>query len=207
MKVLVLGATGKTGSLVVEAAVAKGHEVSVLVRDATKMKRSDVRVIVGDAGNRDNVVNAVHGQEAVIDTIGGTTPWKTTNLETGAAENLIPSMKATAAARRLIVVSMMGLGESLEQAPFWYRYILMKTFLHGSTEDKGHMEDAVRESGLDYTIVRPPILADTPATGGVTVLPAGRIGHKITRADLANFLVEQLTSSAYIGHAVTVVNR
>jgi uncharacterized protein YbjT (DUF2867 family) len=206
MKVLVLGATGKTGSLVMDAAVAKGHEVSVLVRDVSKISRRDVRVIQGDATKRDDMTNAVHGQEAVIDTIGGTTPWKTTNLETRAAENIIEAMRATAAARRLIVVSMMGLGESREQAPFWYKYILMKTFLHGSTADKGRMEDAVRQSGLDYTIVRPPILADTPATGGVTVLPAGKIGHKIARADLANFLVEQLGSSAYSLQAVTVVH-
>jgi uncharacterized protein YbjT (DUF2867 family) len=205
MKVLVFGASGKTGGLVVERALAKGHEVSVLVREASKFNVAGVNVIAGDATKHDDVLRAVKGQGAVIDTIGGTTPYKTTQLESASVRNMITAMKAEGV-RRLIVVSMMGLGESREQAPAWYRYLLMTTFLRGSTKDKGAMEELVNASGLDYVIARPPILKDGAATGSVKVLGMGETGHAITRADLANFLVDQLGSDEYVGRAVTVVN-
>jgi uncharacterized protein YbjT (DUF2867 family) len=205
MRVLVLGATGKTGRLVVERALEKSHEVTVLVRDARKFNKSGVRFLIGDATKPDNVLKAMQGQDAAIDTVGGTTPYKATRLERASARNLIEAMKGEGS-RRLIVVSMMGLGESRAQAPFWYKYLLMTTFLRGSTRDKAMMEEEVRASGLDYVIVRPPILADDPPTGKVVVLAGDKIGHKITRTDLANFLVDQLAFDGHLGRAVTVVN-
>jgi uncharacterized protein YbjT (DUF2867 family) len=205
MKVLVFGASGKTGGLVVKRALAMGHEVTVLVRDASKFNVPGVNVIAGDATKGNDVLRAVRGQEAVIETIGGTTPYKTTQLESTSVRNMIGSMRYEGV-RRLIVVSMMGLGESREQAPAWYKYLLMTTFLRGSTKDKAAMEDEVRASGLDYVIARPPILKDDAATGSAKVLGAGETGHAITRADLANFLVDQLGSDGYVGRAVTIVN-
>jgi len=206
VRVLVLGATGKTGRLVVDRVLAKSHEVTVLVRDPTKFRIKGVRVLAGDATKPTDVMNAVRGQDAVIDTIGGTTPYRTTWLETTSVRNIIDAM-AAAGARRLIVISMMGLGESRAQTPFWYKHLLMPTFLHGSTKDKTMMEEAIRASGLDYVIARPPILKNGPPTGRVTVLGSGAIGHTITRADLANFLVDQLEVNDNLGRAVTVVNR
>jgi putative NADH-flavin reductase len=205
MKVLVFGATGKTGGLVVDRALAKGHEVTVLVRDRAKYTKAGVRVLAGDATNAGDVKKAMEGQEAVIDTIGGKTPYKAVTLETDAVNAVIGAMMA-AGARRLIVVSMMGIGASRQQAPFWYRYLLMPTFLHGSTKDKIAMEEAVRKSGLEYVIARPPILTEDPATGHVITLGPSATGHKISRADLAQFLVDQLTENGHLNQAVTVVN-
>ena len=150
MKVLIFGASGKTGSLVVDLALARGHEVTVLVRDPAKVNES-VRVIVGDATDRQDVFKAVEGHDAVIDTIGGTTPYKDTALERTAAQNIIDAMRA-GNVRRLIVVSMMGLGDSRDQAPFWYEHLLMPTFLRGSSKDKAALEDEVGGSGLDHMI-------------------------------------------------------
>lgn len=206
MRVLVLGATGKTGSLVVDRALAKSHDVTVLVRDPSKLRTRGVRVLAGDSTKSDDATNAVRGQAAVIDTIGGATPYRATRLETTSVRNIIDAMRAEGA-RRLIVISMMGLGESRAQSPFWYKHLLMPTFLHGSTKDKTMMEVAVRSSGLDYVIARPPILKNGPPTGRVTVLGSGAIGHAITRSDLANFLVDQLEVDDNLGRAVTVVNR
>jgi putative NADH-flavin reductase len=205
MKVLVFGAGGKTGGLVVDQCLARGHEVTVLVRDASRFSRAGARVLTGDATKSSDVASAMHGQEAVIDTIGGSTPYKTTQLETTVVRNAIAAMEAEGA-RRLIVVSMMGLGASQAQAPIWYKYLLMPTFLRGSTKDKAAMEAAVIASGLEWVIARPPILKDDDATGGVTVLKAGETGHAITRADLAKFLVDQLADDRYVGQAPTVVN-
>jgi putative NADH-flavin reductase len=85
MKLLVLGASGKTGALVVERALAKGHQVVVLVRDSTKLHGNGHQVITGDATVPGDVLGAVEGTDAVIDTIGGTTPYLDTTLERKAA--------------------------------------------------------------------------------------------------------------------------
>jgi putative NADH-flavin reductase len=205
MRVLIFGATGKTGSLVVERALAKGHKVTVVVRDANKFKKEGVRVLVGDATKLDNVLDAMRDQDAVIETIGGTAPYKTTRLERDSVRNMIDAMHAEDV-RRLIVVSMMGIDESRAQAPFWYKYLLMPTFLRGSTKDKTAMEVEVKASGLDYVIARPPILKDEPPLRRVVVLDNGAIGHKITRTDLADFLVDQLETDDHLRRAITVVN-
>lgn len=205
MNVLVFGATGKTGSLVVQRALSKGHTVSVLVRDPARFNVPGVRVFTGNATNHADVLAAMPGQQAIIETIGGTTPYKTTHLETDTANAVIAAMSEEHVPR-LISVTMMGIGSSRAQAPFWYRNLLMPTFLRGSTRDKTSKEAAIRASGLDFVIVRPPILKDDPATGRVLVLPTKSIGHIITRADLANFLVEQLYTDANLNRAITVVN-
>lgn len=204
MKVLIFGASGKTGSHVVDRALAAGHSVTVFAHDPA-YRREGTRVLTGDAANLVAVRNAVAGQDAVIDTIGGKTPYKATELETNAARNIVSAMQAEGVAR-LLVVSMMGVGDSAAQAPFWYEHLLMPTWLHGTTPDKTSMESAVTGSGLLYTIVRPPVLSDAPATGSYQVIPAPDIAHKITRADLAQFLVDQLTSDTYVHQAILVAN-
>jgi putative NADH-flavin reductase len=205
MNILIFGGTGKTGKLVVERALTQGHTVTVLVRDPIKFKIPNVRVITGNATNPSDVLAAMHGQHAVIETIGGTTPWKSTHLESDAIHAIIHAMQEEGA-RRLISVSMMGIGDSRAQSPFWYRSLLMPTFLHGSTQDKTNKEAAITADHVEYVIVRPPILKDTPATNHVHVLSPNATGHAITRADLANFLVDQLTTNANLNRAVTVVN-
>jgi putative NADH-flavin reductase len=205
MNVLVFGGSGKTGRLVVERALAKGHAVTVLVRDPIKFKIADVRVRSGNATNPSDVLSAMHGQNAVIETIGGTTPWKSTHLESDSIHAIINAMHEEHVPR-LISVSMMGIGKSRAQSPFWYRSILMPTYLHGSTKDKTAKEAAITSDHVDYVIVRPPILKDMPPTGQVHILNNGAKGHAITRSDLANFLVDQLETDANLCKAVTVVN-
>ncbi len=205
MRVAIYGASGKTGGLLVDRALAKGYEVTVLVRNASKFKKKGVRVVTGDATKLDDVLHTVRGQDAIIDAIGGSTPYKTTLLESTSVRNMIDAMQ-TEGVRRLVVISMMGIGDSRAQAPFWYKHLLMPTFLRGSTKDKILMEEEVIKSGLNYVIARPPILKDDRPTGGATVIETNTTGHTITRADLADFLVDQLTADDYLGRAVTVVN-
>ena len=205
MKVIVFGAGGKTGSLVVDRALTAGHTVTVFVHDASQQPHSGVSVVSGDAQDKDAVRSAISGQNAVIDAIGGKTPYKTTDLESGAAQNIIAAMQSEGV-RRLIVISMLGVGDSAEQTPFWYEHLLKPTFLHGATKDKTAMESEVSSSGLEFVIARPPILTDDAATGSVKVVREGEKGHKITRADLAQFLVDQLSNDQYLGQAVVIAN-
>ncbi len=206
MKILVIGAAGKTGTAVVERAVAAGHEVTAFVRKADGYKGPNVRVIEGDATDSAVIEKAVAGQDAVLDTIGGKTPYKATTLEESAARTIIASMQRNGV-RRLVVTSMIGEGESEANATIYER-LLVATFLRGADKDKAAMESAVEASDLDWVILRPALLSDDPATGNVRVFPAesGDKAHKITRADLAAFMIAQLSNNEHLRQAVTIAN-
>ena len=206
MKILVVGAAGKTGKLVVEAALAAGHEVTAFVHSADDYDVPNVRAVVGDATDKAKMSEAVAGQDAVLDTIGGKTPFKNTTLERSVAGAIIGAMQ-THGVRRLVVTSMIGEGDSKEQATA-FENLLVKTFLRGANKDKAAMEAAVESSNLDWVILRPAILNDDPAQGNARVFTSesGDKAHKITRADLAAFMVEQLTSDQYLHQAVTIAN-
>jgi putative NADH-flavin reductase len=126
-------------------------------------------------------------------------------LERDAMQNIVSAMKKSGTSL-LLVVSAMGVAESAKQSPWWYRCFMVPTFLRGITADKTAMEAIVRGSGLDWVIARPPVLIDGTATRKVRVLGKDEMGHMITRADLAAWLIEQLESDVYLGQAVVVVN-
>lgn len=205
MKVVIFGAGGKTGGLVVQRSLEAGHTVTVFVHDASKPQPAGVRVLAGDAEDASAVRKAVSGQDAVVDALGGKTPYKETELESNAARNIVSGMNAEGV-RRLVVVSMLGVGDSKEQTPFWYEYLMQPTFLRGADKDKSAMEQEVKSSGLDFVIARPPLLTDDTATGSIKVVSGDVKAHKITRADLADWIVEQLASDAYVGQAVVIAN-
>ncbi len=209
MKILVVGAAGKTGRLVVERALSAGHKVVALVHNPEEDQKHPLalgaEVIHGDVQNPTRLEHAMQGCEAVIDTLGGKTPWKSTQLETNAAKVVLDVM-ARVGAKRLVVISVLGAGDSINQAPWAYEHIFIPTFLHGAIKDKDAMESEVSHSHVQWVLVRPPVLNDHDATGSVHIVPPGEIAHKITRADLAQFLVDQLTNNQYIGQAVTVAN-
>ena len=214
MKVLVLGASGKTGKLVVQEALAAGHEVTVLVhtdpQDDDKKHEavfpSKVNVFHGDVRNPTKLRQAIEGQEAVIDTIGGTRPFLNTDLESSAMKVIVSVMKETGA-RRLVAVSALGEGESKAQTGFFYEHLLMPLFLRGIMPDKANMEAEVTHSGLDFVIVRPSLLKDGETHGHTHVALTSEKAHTISRGGLARFLVEQLTSSHYLGQAVTLTDQ
>lgn len=206
MKVLVVGAAGKTGRAVVEQALAAGHQVTAFVRKASDLDMANVRVAEGDATDRGAMDQAVAGQDAVVDTIGGKTPYRTTTLERSTANAIIAAMQHHGV-RRLVVTSMIGEGDSEANAT-WYERLLQATFLRGADKDKAAMESAVGASNLDWVILRPALLSDDPATGHVRVFSAEshEKAHKIARADLAAFIVAQLTSDEHLHKAVTIAS-
>jgi putative NADH-flavin reductase len=206
MKVLVIGAAGKSGKVVVEQALAAGHDVTAFVHKTEGyVPDSSVRVIQGDARDRSAMDSAMLGQDAVIDTIGNENPLKATTLESSAAATITASMQSSGV-RRLVVISMIGERESVANTNWWERLFL--SLLRHEMKDKAAMEAIVDTSGLDWIIVRPPFLNDDPAKGDFHVFSAetGETAHKMTRADLATFMVAQLSSDEYVQKAVAVAN-
>lgn len=169
MRVLVVGAAGKTGRAVVEQAMKQGHQVTAFVHSATSSGVPDVEVRVGDASDMATMQDALLGQDAVIEAVGGKAPYKRTTLEARAAATMVEAMQRHGV-RRLIATSMFGAGESAANAPF-YMKVLLATLLRGEVPDKSKKESIITSSELDWVIVRPPFLTDKPATGDVRILP------------------------------------
>jgi uncharacterized protein YbjT (DUF2867 family) len=206
MNVLIIGVSGRTGGLTAVRAVAAGHRVTALVRNAANYHPpAGVRVLAGSPTDPAALGAAMAGQEAVIDTIGGKTPFLTTDTETTVAKALLAAMKQHGTLR-LIAVSALGVGDSQPQGTFFFRHLILPLFLRGSTRDKAQMEEAIRASGVEFVLVRPAVLTDQEAQGSARVFAAGETADKITRADVAQFLVGQLESDVYLGQAVTIAN-
>ncbi len=206
MKVLVIGAAGRTGKAVVERAIAAGHQVTAFVRDAGELDIGGVRVVEGDATNENAVEAAIRDQDAVLDTVGGTTPYKQKTLETSVAKAVIVAMERNGV-RRLVATSMLGVGESKANATFYER-LLVSTLLRGADKDKLAMEAEIKASALEWVVVRPAILTDDPASGRVRVFSEdyGEKAHKISREDLAAFMIDQLSSDEHLRRSVTIAS-
>jgi uncharacterized protein YbjT (DUF2867 family) len=164
-----------------------------------------LRIIEGDALNAKDMLRAMQRQDGVVECIGGTAPWRHQTLERDVMRNIVAAMRESGTIR-LLEVSALGVAESITQSLWWYRWPVVPTFLRGITADKNAMENVVRDSGLDWVIARAPILTDGTATGRVKVLTNNEQGRAITRVNLAAWLVEQLESRIYVGHAVAMVN-
>lgn len=208
MKILVIGAGGGTGEEVLGQAVERGHEVTAFVHHADDFSAPPaIRVVQGDVLDAQAVQQAVAGQDAVIDTLGGHTPWKNTSLETNAARNIIDAMQGHDVSR-LIVVSAIGVGETKDLVPGWYEKLIMPTLLRGAMQDKEAMEPEVEASGLAWTLVRPGHLVEGQRTGNVRFFEPGQgeTAHKITRADVAAFMLDVLEQEKFVKQAVNIAS-
>ena len=204
MKVIVFGATGKTGQHVLRAALAKGHEVTAFGRSIDRIDIDDpaLHTHKGDVFDTDSVADAVAGHDAAIICLGSTGLRDKTTLAVGTAAVI----DATVAheVQRLVVMSAAGVGDSWRQIPRSSR-LLFRTMLRNVFNDHQAQEAIVEQSPLDWTIVRAAVLKDDPATGHYTATNTGP-NTRITRADAAAALVDQLDDTTYKRAAISVTN-
>lgn len=204
MKVLVLGATGATGRLIVSRARAKGHDVVALVRSTAKAgDLAGAELIEGDARNAVALTRAIAGCDAVISSLGTPmSPFREVTLLSTATHALVGVMAAHDI-RRLVCITGLGAGDSRGHGGFFFDRLFLPLMLRKVYEDKDRQEDAIRSSGLDWTIVRPTVLNDKPARGRIRALTdlSGMHGGTITRADVADFVVQQLTADTWLRKA------
>jgi uncharacterized protein YbjT (DUF2867 family) len=199
MKILVLGATGGTGRLVVRDAAAKGHSVVALVRSAARANLPGAELIEGDATNEITLGRALDGCDAVVSALGTGMGFRKVSLLTEATRALVPEMTRSGV-RRLVCVSALGVGDSRGHGGFVFDRLFQPLLLSEAYKDKNRQEAAIRASSLDWVIVRPGMLTDDPAKGNVRAVIdlAGLNGGKIARADVARFVVEQLTTDTWL---------
>jgi len=204
MRVIVFGATGKTGQHVLRAALSRGHEVTAFGRSVDRIDIDDPALVThkGDVFDTDSVTGAVAGHDAVIVCLGSTGLRDKTTLSAGTAA-VIDAM-ATHDVQRLVVMSAAGVGDSWQQIPRSSR-LLFRTLLRNVFADHHAQEAIVEQSPLDWTIVRAAVLKDDPATGHYTATNTGP-NTRINRADIAAALVDQLDDSTSSRAAISVTN-
>jgi uncharacterized protein YbjT (DUF2867 family) len=205
-KVLVIGASRGIGLETVRAALRAGHSVRALARSVASMpiQNADLDKVSGNALDSDTIRNALQDIEAVIQTLGvDVSPWAVfehTTLFWQSTRILVDAMKA-AGLKRLIAVTGLGAGDSRGHGGLLYDVVVFPLLLKRVYDDKDVQEWIIKSSGLDWTIVRPGLLTNRPATGRYRVLTAPedwRFGM-ISRADVADFLVRQVDDRALIG--------
>ncbi len=198
MKILIFGATGGVGSELVTQALAAGHELTVLVRDAAKIAAAPrVKLIVGDATDRRAIEQAVTGVDAVVSSLGTGNRLRG-DVVSRATEILIPAMQS-AGVRRLIVVSAFGVGEQRAESGLIQR-LIFATFLRSLYADKDKADTMLRQSTLDWTLVHPVRLTNGPHTTTYQAIDHAQMRGmpSISRADVAHFMLAQLSSDAWL---------
>ena len=206
MKLAILGATGNTGLELVKQSLEKGHQVTAFVRDPSRIsiKHDQLNIFTGDVFDLASVAEAIQGQDAIVCALGSSDLKKTTVRAEGTA-NIIQAMKEQGV-QRLLVVTAMGTGESWNTLSMVNK-LFYATLLKSSREDHEAQETAVKQSELDWTIIRPSGLTDEPRTGKYEV--GENIFAKtsrIARADVADLIVKELEQNVLIHKAVTITN-
>jgi nucleoside-diphosphate-sugar epimerase len=214
MRVLVIGASRGTGAATVSAARRSGHIVTAFARSASTVDTDDgVRRVTGDVMDGEAVEKAVVGQDAVIVTLGIPDNPFLVRVTRGASSRLdvrsagtarvIEAMR-TQGVRRLVVQSTYGIGDGYRRLPLGLKAFFTLA-IRPQVRDHELQEGLVRDSGLDWTIVRPVVLHDDPVTAPARIalddeVPAMRVG----RAQLADVHVAAVDRRDWVSHTLSV---
>jgi putative NADH-flavin reductase len=210
MNISIFGASGATGRLLTERCLAAGYEVAALVRrPAAFVYAGQVRVVEGSAFNAEAVRRTVEGADVVLSALGARSLRREEVLER--AVPLIVDAMQQVGVRRIIALGSAGaLSDSLKKQPAWRRRFVQKmvynTFLKWAVASQVAQWKTLSASGLDWTMVMPPMLLNKPGRGTSRVdgeaLPAG--ASRIARSDVADFMMAQIGSEEWVGKGVYI---
>ena len=201
MKLLIIGASRGIGRQLLEQALKAGYLVTAMARHPENLPRQQagLKVLAGDILDPPQVQQAVAGQEAVCLTIGVGVTWKPVTVFSQGTQNVLAAM-AEHGVRRLVCITGIGAGDSAGHGGLLYDRLFKPLLLKTIYEDKDRQEALVRASDTDWTIVRPGFLTNGPLTGKYQVITDLRdvTAGKISRADVAHFLLEELAAPRYV---------
>ncbi|NJM63208.1 MAG: SDR family oxidoreductase [Oscillatoriales cyanobacterium RU_3_3] len=198
MNLLIFGATGETGRELVKQALAQGNAVTAFVRDSAKldMQHPNLKIVEGNITDTTTVERVVQGQDAVFSTLGSRSLKKNPALVKG-VYTIVRAMEKQGV-RRFVYQSSLGVGNSREHLDFLVRYIVIPLVLRNAIADHEEKEQIARQSSLDWVIVRPAGLTNGPHTGNYRHGESMKYGAKISRADVADFMLKQATDTTYL---------
>ncbi len=200
MKLLVFGATGGTGSHVVQQGLAKGFEVTAFVRDPSKLKitHPNLKIVQGDVLKPESIDKVMKGQDAVICCLGAPVT-KAGTLRSAGTKNILGSM-VKSGVHRFICQASLGYGDStsiLDFTPFIFRKVIVPLLLKKTFDDHLLQETFIKQSNLDWTIIRPGTLTNGQMTGNYKQgfeYTDSSLKVKISRADVAQHLTTQVSN-------------
>jgi len=210
MRLVIFGATGKTGKLLVEQALDSGNQVVAYVRDASRLAimNDSLTIAQGELSDVSCIENALKGADAVLSTLGPKGGSKDRPLTKG-MENIITAMKKQGV-RRLIVTSTLSAKDALDKPEFRAKLLvgLVRTVMRGAYDEIIGVADVVRASGEDWTLVRLAMLDDKAKSGKIRVGYPGNkeVGSMISRADVADFMLKQVKDTRYLRQAPAISN-
>jgi putative NADH-flavin reductase len=195
MKLAVFGANGRTGILLVYQALEKGHEVTAFARDPGKVtiRHEKLKIVRGDILDYGQVMEAVIGQDVVLSALGVISHKRSTVLSEGTA-NIIRAMEENGVKRFICISSAGVLGKDVD---FVTRYIRIPLYYREEFRDKRRQLELIRQSDLDWIVIRPATLTDSPKTGKYQVTPLRPANRSVPRADVADFMLKLLTDHTY----------
>jgi putative NADH-flavin reductase len=209
VEVLVFGASGATGREVVKRALGDGHSVRAFVRDPAKLRITHARLatMVGDVTERALVERAVGATDVVASALGSGNSLSSDPALIDGVRNIVRAMEH-AKVRRLVYLSMLGVGGSGMQLGLVDRYIVLPILLRNVMHDHAEKEAIIQRSTLEWVIVRPPRLTNGPYTGryrcGEDVREKALLAS-ISRADAADFMVKQFAGGGYVHRTPAVL--
>lgn len=205
MKIAVMGATGRTGRPLVATLLDRGHEVTALVRDPSKVAGSGITVVAGSSTDPDAMTALVAGADAVVSALGPTS--KESDLHTQTAQILVDLLPAGA---RFVGISGAGIDVPGDQKGGRDKFVskLLQTFGGGLAKDKATEYEVFAASDLEWTLARPPRLQDGAPTGSY-YSDAHKPGRStsLRRGDLATFLADCLEQHLFVRQAPFVSER
>lgn len=204
MKLVIFGSTGSVGQQVVEQALEQGHTVTAFTRNPAKLNRKhpNLKFFQGDVMDLSAVEQAVKGQDAVVCTLGSGQKLTGTVRSEG-TQHIIQAMKQSGI-RRFICQTTIGTGDSWGSLNFYWKYVMFGLILRNVLVDHQRQEQDVQQSGLDWTIVRPAAFVEGERTGDYRHGFPGTDKTsklKISRADVADFILKQLDDFSYLHQA------
>src|SRR5205807_4509718 len=209
VKVVIFGATGQTGRLLTERAVANGHVVTAFVRDPARLDRpsGSVRVIRGDVLDSAAVDRTVAGQEGVLVALGTATR-RTPQVLPQGIRHILDAMEKHGMRRIIVLSAAVALHEPAGSIVGSLGLMMGRAFLPGVDREHRVMLEELRTRNLDWIAVRPVILTNRAWTGRYRVVTDGipRGGYRISRADVADFMIRQLTSDEFLRKMPAIAN-
>ncbi|WP_314171511.1 NAD(P)-dependent oxidoreductase [Streptomyces winkii] len=217
MRFTVFGATGGTGRQLVRQALDAGHEVTAVVRDPSRLpvpegepeRKDRLQVVTADVTDAEALAPAVAGRDAVLSALGAPSN-RAAGIASRGTREILRAMEA-GGVRRYVGVSAAPVGPWGEGESLLVRTVMLPLVRRALREvyaDLAVMEDVVRESGLDWTVVRPPRLTDKPAKGTYQRVIGGNVqrSNTVPRADLAAAMLAMVDDPATVKQAVGVAS-
>ena len=202
MKILVIGSTGGTGRALVEQALAQGHHVTAFVRRPEKvtLRHERLEIVQGNVLDEKSVSAAVQGKDAVLSALGHKQWFIKTSILSEGTRNIIAAMQKHGV-KRFVCETALGVGDTRGKLGLYYTLFVIPVIVFFYFKDKERQERYIQESGLDWVIVRPGQLTNGRKRGACR--HGAQVGSwwctvTISRADVADFMLKQLTEDTYL---------